>query len=97
MNDRYLSISQYIECRQTLKDKIVAMDNLISSMELRLIDAGTSAHLIEYAFDDGQMKTKAVYRNPKELAESINYLEQLRQRYINRLNGRVKVLRGGNL
>jgi len=97
MNDRYLSISQYIESAQSLKDKITAIDNLISAMELKLLDTVGSANYAEYQLDDGQMKVKTAYRSPKDVTDGILGLEQLRQRYINRLNGRVKVFRGGNL
>ena len=97
MNDVFLSISQYIECKQTLYDKIVAINNLISAMELKLVEATTNTNYSEYQLDDGQMKVRTVYRSTKEVTDGILALEQLKQRYVNRYNGRVKVLRGGNL
>lgn len=97
MNDQFCSIPQYIECQVSLADKIRAYDLLIEGMETAYLEAITSGHLEEYQMDDGQMKVRAKYRNPQELNSALKGLEQLRQRYVNRLNGRVTVLRGGNL
>lgn len=97
MNDNYLSISQYIECKSTLFDKITAIDNLISEMELKLVDTVGQTNYSEYQMDDGQMKVRAAYRSPTDVMAGITALEQLKQRYVNRYNGRSRNLRGGNL
>lgn len=97
MIDGYISISQYIENECTLKGKIKAIDNLIDAFELKLLDTVGSANYSEYQLDDGQMKVKTTYRSPKDVMAAITELEKLKQRYVNRLNGRVTVLRGGNL
>lgn len=97
MNSDFLTVSQYIECRQTLLDKITAINNLISAMELKLVDTVGQTNYADYNMDDGQMKVRAAYRSPSDVMAGITALEQLRQRYINRLNGRSRNLRGGNL
>lgn len=97
MNDGLYTISQYIECRPTLLAKIQAIDDLISAMELKLLDTVGSANYSEYQMDDGQMKVRTSYRSPKDVTAGINELEKLKQRYVNRYNGRCTVLRGGNL
>jgi len=97
MNDQYCTISQYIECKSTLLDKINAISSLIDSMELKLLDTVGSANYSEYQMDDGQMKVRAAYRSPKDVTAGIMELEKLKQRYVNRYNGRRTVLRGGNL
>ena len=97
MNDNYFSISQYIECKSTLLDKITAIDNLISAMELKLVDTVGQTNYSEYNLDDGQMKVRAAYRSPTDVMAGITALEQLKQRYVNRYNGRTRNLRGGNL
>lgn len=97
MNDQYQTISQYVECRATLRDKIIAIDNLISAMELKLLESVDSANYSEYQMDDGQMKIRTMYRSPKDVTAGIQGLEVLKQRYVNRYNGRCTVLRGGNL
>ena len=97
MNDEYMTISQYIECKSKLIGKIATYDILIEKMELSIAEGVVSGHLVQYELDDGQMKCRAMYRNIGDMTKALSGLEQLRQRYINRLNGRVTVLRGGSL
>jgi len=96
MNDGIYSISNYIECRSTLHDKIVAINSLIEAMELKLLDVTESTAFDEYSMDDGQMKIRTKYRSVADVMAGLTGLEQLKQRYVNRLNGRVTVLRSGN-
>lgn len=97
MNAEYCTIVQYMESKTTLIAKIQAYDSLITAMEATILAATTSGHLAEYEMDDGQMKVRARYRSLSEMNRALVGLEQIRQRYINRFNGRVTVLRGGNL
>lgn len=97
MNDSFTTISQYIECKPTLFDKIKAINLLIDAMELKMLDVTDSVAYDEYQMDDGQMKVRTKYRSVKDVMAGINGLEQLKQRYVNRYNGRVTVMRGGNL
>lgn len=97
MNDEYCTITQYIESKCTLSAKIAAYDKLIEKMEMSVLEATTSGHLVQYELDDGQMKCRAQYRSITDMTKALSGLEMLRQRYINRLNGRVTVLRGGSL
>jgi len=96
MNDGIYSISTYIECRSTLIDKISAIDALISAMELKLVDVTESTTFDEYELNDGQMKVRTKYRSVKDVMAGLTGLEQLKQRYVNRLNGRRTILRSGN-
>jgi hypothetical protein len=95
MNDGIYSISQYIDCKPNLLTKIQAIDNLISAMELKLVDTVGQVNYSEYSLDDGQMKIRTVYRSPNDVLAGIDALEKLKQRYINRYNGRRTVFRGG--
>jgi hypothetical protein len=97
MNDQYQTVSQYVDCKSTLREKIIAIDNVISAMELKLLESVDSANYSEYQMDDGQMKIRTMYRSPKEVTNGILELEKLKQRYVNRYNGRVTRLVGGNL
>lgn len=96
MNDGIYTISQYIECKSTLLEKIKAIDAVISAMELKLLDVTESTALDEYQLDDGQMKVRTKYRSVADVMAGITGLEQLKQRYVNRYNGRRIVVRGGN-
>ena len=97
MKDEYMTISQYIECKSKLIGKIATYDILIEKMESAIAEGAVSGHLVQYELDDGQMKCRAQYRSITDMTKALSGLEMLRQRYINRLNGRVTVLRGGSL
>lgn len=96
INDGYYTISQYIESKTTIRDKIQAYQNLIDAMELKLLDSIGNSDLEEYQVETGQMKVRTRYRTVQNVQDGIKALEQAKQRYINRYNGRVSVLRGGN-
>lgn len=97
MNDRICTISQYVESKCDLLTKIAAIDALIAAMELKLLDATGSAEYDEYSMDDGQMKVRTKYRSIADVSAGIKSLEQIKQRYVNRHNGRAMVFRGGNI
>lgn len=96
MNDGIYSVESYIECKSTVIDKIKAINALIDKFELKLLEVGDSVSYDEYQLDDGQMKVRTKYRSANDVLNAINNLEKLKQRYVNRLNGRVTVLRSGN-
>lgn len=97
MNDEYMTISQYIESKTTLQAKIAAYDKLIEGMEAALLEATVSGHLVQTEVDDAFMKVRLQFRSIGDMTKALAGLEMLRQRYINRLNGRCTVLRGGRL
>lgn len=97
MNDGIYTISQYIESKTDLLKKIQAINALISAMELKMLDVTDTAEYDEYQLDDGQMKIRTKYRNVSDVLKGITGLEQLKQRYVNRYNGRSTVFRSGNI
>ena len=97
MNNEYLTIPQYIESKSKLIGKVATYDILIEKMEQSLLEATMSGHLSEYELDDGQMKCRTRYRSLTDLNNALNGLIKMRQYYVNKYNGRVTVLRGGNL
>lgn len=97
MNDNFYTIPQYIACKSSLLEKVKAYDAIISGMETAYLEAVTSGHLADYEMNDGQMRVKATYRSIAEMNNAIRGLEQIRMQYVNRYNGRVSVMRGGNL
>lgn len=96
MNDGIYTVSQYIQSKPTLLAKIQAIDALISAMELKLVDVTETTNLEEYELNDGQMKVRTKYRSVKDVMDGLSGLEALKQRYVNRYNGRRIVVRGGN-
>ncbi len=97
MNAEYTTITQYLESKTTLQAKIAAYDKLIEGMENALAEGIVSGHILQTEVDDGFMKVRLNYRSVGDMTKALSGLEMLRQRYINRLNGRCTVLRGGSL
>lgn len=95
------SAKEYIASKTTIEARILAIEALIDKMLLDTIDqegnapswvdnAGTAS----YSMDDGQMKVMTQYRSPEGVLKGIQWLEKIKQIYINQYNGRVNVLRG---
>lgn len=97
MNLEYMTIPQYIECNSKLIGKVATYDILIEKMEASLLEATLSGHLSEIEVDDSMMRVRSRYRSITDLQRALNGLIRMRQYYINKYNGRVTVLRGGNL
>lgn len=97
MNADYMTIPQYVEEKSKLIGKVATYDILIEGMENAILEATVSGSIAEYELDDGQMKCRTRYRSITDMTNAMNGLRKIRQDYINRHNGRVTVLRGGNL
>jgi len=97
MNLEYMTIDQYFDCKSKLLGKIATYDLLIEAMEKAIDTATLSGHLNQVELDDGQMKLRTNYRNITDMTKGLLGLEQARQRYVSKFNGRVTLLRGGNL
>lgn len=90
----FYTLSEYIRSRSTLKLKIEAIENLITEMELKMLESIDSTGKASYLFDDGQVRVQTEFRSMKEITDGVQALEKLLQKYINQYNGRVYVLRG---
>jgi hypothetical protein len=77
--------------------KVETYDLIIEGMETALLEATLSGGVAEYEVDDSMMKIRTRYRSINDMTNALNGLRKIRQDYINRYNGRVTVLRGGNL
>lgn len=97
MNTEYTSLDHFFEEKSKLIGKIATYDLLIEGLEKSILESTLSGHLVQYELDDGQMKVRTNYRNIESLTSAMNGLIKLRQYYINKHNGRVTVLKGGNL
>lgn len=95
MGYRTCTISIYLETKSSILEKITAIDALIDSMTLKMADVvgGSDATIDEYWMDDGQMKVKTSYRGVKDVEAGIQALEKMKQRWVNKYNGRDFVLR----
>lgn len=85
----YDSASIYLDSRTSVKDKITAIDAIISALLTTAVKAAAGENITEYSLDDGQTKIKTIRRTSKEIEASIAAFERLKQYYVNQLNGRV--------
>jgi 2C-methyl-D-erythritol 2,4-cyclodiphosphate synthase len=93
----YDSASIYIDCASDLRGKITRIDAIITALEDAALVAAAKGDITEYSLDDGQTKIRTVYRDASSIATAIANFEQIKQRYINRLNGRhVRLVDGKN-
>jgi len=84
----------YIENSSTLKERITRIDNIIEALELQMLNVGVdNSDVQNYSLDDGQVKISTLYRSPSEIANAIDKYTRIRERLINKLNGRGFVLR----
>jgi hypothetical protein len=97
MNNEYMTISHYFEEKSKILGKVATYDLLIEGLERAILESTVSGHLVQYELDDGQMKCRTTFRKISDLVNAMTGLQKLRQGYINRYNGRITVLRGGNL
>ena len=89
MQPHSYTIGGYIATKQSLYDKVLAIEVLIDAMILSTADAigGMGSGVAEYQLDDGQVKVKTAYRSTSEVTKGITELEKIKQMYMNRLNG----------
>lgn len=77
----------YIESCTDLRAKIAAIDAIIAGLETAALKAATQGHISEYMLNDGQTIIKTAYRSPVDISKSIFAFEQIRERYVSKLNG----------
>lgn len=85
----YDSALVYIQSATSLQAKITAIDDIIDSLIIAATAGGGTGNIQEYSLNDGQTTIRTAYRNPNEIHAAISGFEQIRQRYVNRLNGRI--------
>jgi len=83
---------QYIKGVQSLVDKINKIDLIIAGLEDAEINGILNSDKTEYFYDNSQSKIIVKYRNPNDIAMAIDKFEAIKQRYVNRINGRMTQL-----
>jgi hypothetical protein len=84
----YDSADIYISSATTLRAKITRIDAIITALEDAALKGAATGNLTEYSLDDGQTKIKTAYRSMDDVEKSITAFERIKERYINKLNGR---------
>ena len=93
----YDTCGRYLQSCTTLEAKIIALDNVISILEAQLLIPASAGNdnISEYQLNDGQTIIREVYRGTKGITMALESMEILKQKYVNRLNGRVHRLVDG--
>ena len=84
----------YIESATTLEEKVVRYDAIILALENQMLNVGAgNSDVQNYSIDDGQVKISTQYRDVVQIAKAITSFTALRNAAVNKLNGRLFVLR----
>lgn len=80
----YDTITSYISCSESVKEKIAKIDSIIEALEdAELASAISSGDIEEYSLDDGQTKIKSVIRSAESIEKAILALERRKNRLLN--------------
>ena len=83
------SESLFIDSATNMAEKVVKIDLIIAALLDLSLTAVGKQDIKEYTLDDGQTKIRTEFRGMSAILRAIDDYEGLRQRYFNRLNGRV--------
>ena len=85
----FTQLHQYIESKQSLLDKINALEECINNVIPLILKSIETGEKLEYFVDNGQNKISVKYRDPIAVQQLIVALEKTKSIYVNRFNGRV--------
>ena len=84
----------YIESATSLEQKFERYGQIIEALELQMLDVGAgNSDVASYSIDDGQVKISTQYRDVMSIAKATDRFTFLRNKILNKLNGRSMVLR----
>jgi conjugal transfer/entry exclusion protein len=91
----YISVMEYIQCKQGAQARLEAVELCIDNAILLLASTteGMGGNVLEFQLDDSMVKQKVVYRSIKEVTESITALQKMANIYRNQLRGRQFILK----
>ena len=91
----YDSAAIYIGSAADAAERIQRIQSVIYALEDVALKAAETGNFDEYSLDDGQTKIRTKYRDVSQIAAAISAFEKQKQKYINRLNGRITRLVDG--
>ncbi len=83
----------YIEGATGLLERLTRIEQIIEALELRQVAVTANSDVEEYQLNDGQVNIRTIYRSAEQIAKAIEAYERLKQKILNKLNGRQMVLR----
>ena len=93
MSSTYTTETIYISDATTLEERLARINTIIEALELRQVEVISKSDIQQYSIDDGQVKITTLYRSADQIAKAINAYEVIKQRILNKLNGRGMALR----
>ena len=84
---------EYIKAASDTVTRIIRLTNVIEALEISSLEAATNGEIASYSFNDGQSDIKTTYTTIPEIARAIEAFERIRERLINRSQGRLVILR----
>jgi hypothetical protein len=81
------SAGLYIQSKQSARDKIAAIDQIISALLVMAADSASKGNIEEYNLNDGQTIIRTRYRSMEAVMASIQSFETLKTYYVNQING----------
>lgn len=89
----YDNPAEFINGATDVKERINRLTTVIQNLENCVINAASNGDVQNYSFNDGQSTISTTYRNLSEITTAITAFENIRERLINRCNGRATILR----
>jgi hypothetical protein len=83
----------YIEAASGMIERVERINTIIDALELRQIAVIGNSDVEEYSINDGQIQIKTIYKSAESIAKAITSYEAIKQKLLNKLNGRSMVLR----
>lgn len=91
---REYSVADYLECKQTMKERIDAIDQMITATIMLTANtiSGASGNISSYELDDGQVRIKTTYRSVEDITNAVTALRRIKFMFLNQLRWRASVL-----
>jgi len=94
----YSSFHQYMGTCKSVKDRIAAIESIISSLYAAAAQAAEGEAITQYSLNDGQTIISSTPKSAKGVADSITAWEVLLNREKQKLTGRItRLVDGKNL
>lgn len=84
----------YITSASSTIERINRIDSIILALELQVVNVGAgNSDIQSYSLDDGQTKIQTQYTSIESITKAIEGFEKIKERLLNKLNGRSILLR----
>jgi hypothetical protein len=88
----FKAASLYIGTCQSINDKITAIDAIQAALLITAMKAAEGGDISQYSLNDGKTIIQTSYRTAKDIMESYESWEVIKNKLINRKQGRVQRL-----